>query len=367
MASIISIEKRPEASGDSSSAGEKFVQKCVEIWRVTFDTWDGVNPIMAENAALEGVWVPVHGQSLEGSGLVVTGKSAVRLREDFRVWDVSVTYSLPEPGKSEQPQAAGKWNVRISGGEQPVTEDVWSYRVDAAGNPHNGDWMPLNNSADDALQPGQKRTLDFEEIIIEYDTLLPEFSVWAACRRKCNDAEVTMRMHRPATWNGSLRYVAGFYVAWNDAIWQAATDSQGVEPSAERSEWGDVTSSFGGYRTFAEGVLYVDSIKYQTVIASNSLPATHVTIRLLIQPGEQSWATLQLVDWGYQALFGGVKRAIGADGKNPKSSINPPVNHPVFLDGAGGIMAAGSPVHRLSFPGWIGKVSFDSLLEDIAT
>jgi hypothetical protein len=356
-------------SGGSSNTGGKFTREFVRTFRVEFDSFEATS-VDAEDANDGTTSIPAYGSVFGQSGLVVTGKKSRQFEKNWAEWLVDVTYTVPEPGRSDAP-AAGKFNVRISGGGVPIAEDTpVYYGEDDAVPAFYHKWTQVVNQAGDIIEPPARKNYYMEELTVEFDTIAPDFAVYESTRGCCNAAAVTMTIWRPGVWNSWATYIAGAYTETQTGgvkFWKALANNSNINPlTPGQTAWEDVTSTFPGKKTYATGRLLADNITYSTVIAANALPATHVTVKLAVRPADYPWDTLKIPNTGFSAYYGEKKHRIGVDLKPAVQPTNPAKSTPTALDNDGKVLTdLSGGILNVSYAGWIKKVSFADLLSGI--
>lgn len=324
-------------------------------YRVVFDA-AGWTVAQAITAVAGGVSIPGDGAALPGTMLVVTDKQGDERPQNFCECIVTVTFSLPAPGTNESPRYGGNWNITIAGSGITYEFEVCSYR-----DPSDTMDKMITASSEEMLQPLRKQTYQRERIVVEWDTNVPNWALYEACRGKSNSTAITVTIGAPAAWNPALSYVVGVCVStWDDSgqrqIWRAAVVNSGQDPRATTGSW--TAGTWGGQRTWAENTINCEDIQWRAVIDANGATATHVVAVLIYDAGTWQYAP---IDEGFMELdpAGNQRRilecvpssTIAADYEVKRKGGAAAKAVPSYLDGSGHqLVGVTNPVKRGPFP-----------------
>jgi hypothetical protein len=300
MATCIDVK---HLTKDTCQQGDKGLEE-KQVWRVSYDTF--TSPRNALTATYGGKTVPAYREAHpDDATMFVTDKSVAAVNESPKMFDVTVTYSIPAginfgevpPADCTNPDA--KWDVTISVSGNELVENVQRC----------ADGTAVANSSFEVFEAVPVVKYD-ETINVSFKTRVVDVADLAAARGLVNSDEITLTI-------SSINYT----------------------------------------RTFSAHSLKMGNVSYDLQIDPDGDPYWQVTMPLLYREG--GWERL-ITDQGYYtADSAGVQERI-MDGSSPPM----PKATPTFLDGSGGELLAGSDAVELSYL-IEGTVAFIPLLAGI--
>jgi hypothetical protein len=181
--SVVRVTQLGSPTGSVSTGKTTTGQETIKF-RVKFDG-TGSTLIDALNATtVSDGSVPPFGDAR--GVLILTGKDGSQLGEDSRLWDVTCTYTLPQPGEEQKPDdGRTRWAINISFSSQPYEKEIQF-------NPADG--KPILNAAHDPIS-GVMDTESDEVLNVAFTSESGLFDVIDATKGTVNDADLTLTIN----------------------------------------------------------------------------------------------------------------------------------------------------------------------------
>jgi hypothetical protein len=189
---VVKVTQLPSPTGNAQTGKTTTASETVK-YRVEFDgpgsTFiDAINATTTSNGS-----VPAFGHAR--GALRLTAKDGSQIESNSRLWDVTCTYSLPQPGDEQKPDdERTKWAIDITFGSQPYEKEIQK-------NP--ADDKAIVNAVGDPIT-GVTDT-DYDEVLnVAFTSETGMFDVIDAMKGKVNNSAITV------TINGEeITYPAG--------------------------------------------------------------------------------------------------------------------------------------------------------------